>query len=92
MDVPKSNPRGEDEERNHKSLVNPKFSAWWLELWPWHTFGGYGREGGDYNSIFLSLEMEDNSIEKTMGTLIPKGVFIGFPIGLEWLKPTKGLG
>ena len=26
-DIPESNPCGEDEERNHKSLVNPKFSA-----------------------------------------------------------------
>ena len=26
-DVSKSNPYGENEDRNHKSLVNPKFSA-----------------------------------------------------------------
>ena len=31
MDVPESNPHGEDKDRNCKSLVNPKSSARWLE-------------------------------------------------------------
>ena len=43
-------------------------------------------------TLSLSLEMEDNSLEKDMGTLAPKGVFIGLPTRLKWLEPTKGLG
>lgn len=35
--VPKSNPHGEDENWNPKSLVNPKSSTWWLKPWSWHT-------------------------------------------------------
>ena len=40
LDVPKSNPHGEDKDRNHRSLVNLKSSTWWLEPWSWHTFDG----------------------------------------------------
>ena len=29
---------------------------------------------------------------KVIETLTSKGVFIRFPSGLKWLKPTKGLG
>ena len=42
--------------------------------------------------LSLTLEIEDNSLEKVMGTLTPKGVFIGFPTSLKWLEYTKGLG
>ena len=37
----------------------------------------------------LSLEMEDPSLEKAMGTLTPKGIFIGFPT--KWLELIKGM-
>ena len=92
MDILKSNPSSEDEERNCRSLVNLKSSTQWLEHWSWHTSNGDERDGRGYDSFSLFLEMEDNSLAKTMGTLTPNGVFIGFPIGLKWLEPTKGLG
>ena len=34
-------------------------------------------------AMTLSLEVEDDSLEKTMKTLNPKGVFIGFPSRLK---------
>ena len=37
---PNQNPHGEDEYRNHKSLINLKSSTRWLKPWSWHTFGG----------------------------------------------------
>ena len=43
-------------------------------------------------SLSLSLELEDDSLEKTMGTLTPKGVFIWFPTRLKWLEFTNGFG
>ena len=43
-------------------------------------------------TFFLSLKMEDDSLEKIVWTLTPKGVFMGFFTGLKWLEPTKGLG
>ena len=90
MDVHESNPRGENEEKNRRSLVNPKSFARWLELWSWHTFDG--DEGMvEAMTLSLSLEMKDGSLEKAMGTLTPKGVFIALPTKLKWLKPTKGL-
>ena len=92
MDVPKSNPRDEDEEQNHKSLINPKSSIRWCEPWSWHTFSGDGKEDEAYDSSFLSLEMEGDSLEKIVWTLTLKGVFIGFSIRHNWLEPTKGLG
>ena len=92
MDVLKSNPHGENEEQNRRSLINLKSSARWLEPWYWHTSNGDGREGGGYDSFSLHQEMEDDSLEKTMWILTPKGIFIGFSTELKWLKPTKGLG
>ena len=71
------------------SLANPKSSARWLEPQSWHTFNEDGKEGGRYGS--LSLEVEYDSLEKVMKTLTPKMEYMGFPIGLKWLKPTKGL-
>ena len=61
-DVPESNPCGEDKEQNHRNLVNSKSSDWWLEPWFWHTSYGDGREGKDYDSFSLFLEMEDDSL------------------------------
>ena len=43
-----------------------------------------------YDSV--SLEVEDNSLEKAMETLTHKRVFIRFPIKLKCLEPTNGLG
>ena len=34
-------------------------------------------------TLSFSLEMEDDSLEKTMGTLTLKGLFIGFPTRLK---------
>ena len=34
-------------------------------------------------TLSFSLEMEDVSLEKTMGTLTLKGLFIGFPTRLK---------
>ena len=43
--------------------------------------------------LSLSFEVEVGTLEKkTMETLNPMGVFIGFPIRLKRLEPTKGLG
>ena len=42
--------------------------------------------------LSLSLEVEDDFLENAVETLTPKRVFIGFPIRLMWLEPTKGLG
>ena len=42
--------------------------------------------------LSLSLDMEDDSLEKTMGFLISSGVIIGFLTRLKWLESTKGLG
>ena len=41
-------------------------------------------------ALSLSLEVEDNSLEKTIETLTPNEVFIGFPTRIKRLKPTKG--
>ena len=38
-DVPVWNPHGEDDDRNRKSLVNPKSFTRSLKPWSWHTFG-----------------------------------------------------
>ena len=59
--------------------------------WSWHIFGGTGEERVEVMAFFFSLEMDDNFLEKIMKTLTPKGVFIGFPIGLKWLEPIKDL-
>ena len=72
MNVLEINPCGKDEQ-NRKSLVNLKSSARWLEPWTWHTSDGDGREGRGYDFFSLSLEMEDDSLEKTIGTLTLKG-------------------
>ena len=40
LDVLKSNRHGENEDQNHRNLVNPKSSTQWLEPWSRHTFGG----------------------------------------------------
>ena len=40
-------------------------------------------------AIALSLKEKDDSLEKAMKTLTPKGVFIGFPIGLINLSPLR---
>ena len=78
LDVLESNPHGEDEDRNRKSLVNPKSSSWWLEPWSWHTSGRGGEEGGDNGSLFLWM-VED----KSYGNSNPNGVFTGFLCGLK---------
>ena len=51
-DVPELNPHDEDEERSCKSLVNPKFSVWWLEPWSWHTSDEDGKESEGYTYFF----------------------------------------
>ena len=40
-------------------------------------------------SLSLSLKVEDNSHQKVMETLTPKGVFIGLPTKLKWLESIK---
>ena len=42
-------------------------------------------------TLSFSLEVEDNSLEKTMETLTHKEVFIRFLTRIKWLKPTKDL-
>ena len=52
-DVPESNPHGEDEDQNCRSIVNPKFfrpMSWTLILV--HFLWG-GKEGGCYDSLSL---------------------------------------
>ena len=88
LDVLKSSPHGKDEDQNHRSLVNPKSFVRWLKPWSWHTFSGDGNDDGAYDSSFLSLEMEGDSLEKIVWTLTLKGVFIGFLSRLKWLEPT----
>ena len=74
MDVLESNSHYEYEEQNRKSLVNLKSCIWWLKPWSWHTFGGDRRDGRGHD--YISLEVENDSLEKVMETLTPKGVFI----------------
>ena len=61
-----------------RALILTHFQWGWKEEW----------------TLWLSLfvKMEDDSLEKVMRTLTPKGVFIGFPTRLKWLEVIKGLG
>ena len=72
------------------SLVNIESSARWLKPWSWYTSSGDGRNGGGF--YYLSLKVEEGSLEKTMENLTPNGVFIRFSTRFKWLEPTKGLG
>ena len=78
MDVLESNPCGKDEERNRRSLLNVKSSLpndsnlnldTLLMGMEWRVKA---------MTLSLSLKMEYGSLEKAMGTLTPKRVFIGF--------------
>ena len=40
--------------------------------------------------LSLSLEVENNYNQKSLGNSNHEGVFIGLPIGLKWLKSIKG--
>ena len=81
LNITESNPHGDNEERSHRSLIKPEFSTQWPKPWSWHTSSGDRKDGVGYGS--LSWEVEDNSLEKNMKTLTPKGVFIGFPTKLK---------
>ena len=50
-----------------------------------HVLPVVRKKGRGYDSLSLQL------YGKAMETLTLKGVFIGFPNGLKWLKSTKGL-
>ena len=78
MDVLESNPCGEDEERNRKSLLNAKSSLPDDSNLNLDTLSMGMEWRAKAMTLFLSLKMEDGSLEKAMGTLTPKRVFIGF--------------
>ena len=67
-DVLESNPHGEDEDRNHRSLVNPKFSIRWLKPWSWHISDGKEKMV-EATTLYLSRWWKT----KTMETLTLRG-------------------
>ena len=71
-----------------RSLVDPRSSTRWLFL-DLDTLPIRGERVEAM--VFLVSRGGSQLYGKNIGTLRPKGVFIGFLKGLKWLEPIKGL-
>ena len=86
LDVLKSIPHGEDEDRCHQRSWIPNIFCPMTLPWSWHSTNG---EEWRVEALVISLWMvEDDSLQKVMETLTLKGYLLSSSTKLKWLKST----